>query len=403
MTGRRMACVKQFCSTVAVTLPLVVVAACGSEGKPGGDGNSAGHSIISNDNPDDVRQWTLSRTPMLDIGAGEGQALVMVAAGLMQGGQIIVADVGAGTLRYFDRAGRVVRNVGSHGSGPGEFQFMGWLGLLPGDSVAVWDPSLRRLSVFNADGRLARMATLRFTNGPLPRVLGTFDDGALLVADPAASTQTAPPGRAWRDTLVYLRVAPDGTIADTLGRFPGAEWYAAGATGRVHSLPFGRQAAAAVQGNRFYVGTGDAYEVAAFAADGTERARFRRPYRPVELAAKDVDDYQATSIQIGGTLEERRERARELRDAPYPRTLPPYTSLAVDTRGNVWVREPHPPGKLYQSSHWSVFDSNGRWVATARGPGRFKVLQIGPDWVLGTETGTDDVEHVRLYALSRDG
>ncbi|HEY0020024.1 MAG TPA: hypothetical protein VGC13_27230 [Longimicrobium sp.] len=401
MTVRRMACVRHFRSIAAVTLPLVVIAGCGSEGKPGGDASSVGHSIISNDNRENVQQWTLSPTPMLDIGAGEGQALVMVTAGLMHGGQIIVADVGAGTLRYFDRAGRVVRSVGSPGSGPGEFQFMGWLGLLPGDSVAVWDPSLRRLSVFNADGRLARMATLRFTQGPLPRVLGTFDDGALLIADPAASTQTAPPGTAWRDTLVYLRVAPDGTIADTLGRFPGAEWYAAGATGRVHSLPFGRQAAAAVQGNRFYVGTGDGYEVAAFAADGTERVRFRRPYRPVSLAPKDVDDYQAASIQVGGTPEERRERARELREAPYPRTLPPYTSLAVDTRGNVWVREPYPPGKLYQSSHWSVFDTTGRWIATAQGPGRFKALQIGPDWVLGTETDGDDVEHVRLYALSR--
>lgn len=328
----------------------------------------------------------------------------MVTAGVMREDEIIVADGGAANLRWFDRTGRVIRTIGERGSGPGQFQFIGWMGLLPGDSLGVWDAALRRLSVFDAQGQLGRMTTLRFTRGPIPPVLGAFGDGTLLVADAAASGQAAPPGTAWRDTLVYLRVAGDGTVTDTLGRFPGAEWYAApGPTGRVNSRPFGRQLAAAVQGNGFYVGTGDGYEIIAFAANGAERVRFRKPYRPVSLGPKDIDEHQATMVYVGGTAEERRERAAQLRAAPYPQTLPPYIGLELDTRGNVWVREPYEPGKLYESSRWSVFDSTGQWVATARGPGRFKVLQIGPDWVLGTQTDEDDVEHVRLYPLIRPG
>ncbi|HEX6036925.1 hypothetical protein [Longimicrobium sp.] len=376
--------------------------ACGKDTPPRGDVEAGRHGIIRNDDRENVPRWTISPQPLVDIGGREDQALVMVTAGVVHGDEIIVADGGAVNLRWFDRAGRVLRTVGERGSGPGQFQFMGWMGLLPGDSVAVWDPSLRRLSIFDAAGKLGRMTTLRFTRGPLPPVLGAFGDGTLLVADAGAPARSVPPGTAWRDTLVYLRVASNGEIADTLGRFPGAEWYvAAGASGRVHSLPFGRQTVAAVRGNSFYVGHGDLYEVAAFTADGTERVRFGRPFQPVNLAPQDIDAYQSTLVHMGGTPEERRERAREVREAPYPRSLPPYLSLQVDARGNIWVREPDSTGELYAPSHWSVFDSTGRWIATAQGPGRFKVLQIGPDWVLGTVMDADDVAHVGFYKLVR--
>jgi hypothetical protein len=387
--------------TSGVSAMLLFIGACGTDAPRNGSDGERG--VVSNEGRDDLLQWTVSPEPVVDLGGREDQALVMVIAGLVRGEEIIVADVGAANLRWFDRAGRAIRTVGERGDGPGQFQFMGWMGLLPGDSLGVWDPALRRLSVFDAEGKLGRMATLHFTRGSLPPVLGMFEDGTLLVGDAGAAAQAAPPGTPWRDTLVYLRVARDGTITDTLGRFPGAEWFTAtGPSGRVHSRPFGRQAAAAVHGNRFYVGTGDDYELMAFTGQGTEQARFRRPYQPVTLAARDIDDYQSNSLRVGGTVEERRERAREVRDAPYPRTLPPYIALQTDTHGNVWVREPYQTGDLHQSSRWSVFDPDGRWIATAQGPTRFKVLQIGPDWVLGTQVDAEDVEHVRLYPLIRN-
>jgi hypothetical protein len=384
---------------------LLVAGACGSDAAPSDDGGSAGHTVISNADRKSVPEWRLASPPTTDIGSGDTQALVMVTAGLVAGEQIIVADAGTASVRYFDRAGRHLRDAGVRGSGPGQFQHLGWMGLLPADSVAVWDPVLRRLSVFDKDGRFARMTTLHFARGPLPAVRGAFGDGSFLLTQSLPSARVPAPGTAWRDTLLYLRVMPDGSTADTLGRFPGAEWYAAagedGAPGRVHSLPFGRQAAADARGDMFYVGMGDGYQVARYGSDGTERLRMRKPHRPMALTRDDITEFQATLIQVGGTEEERRERMRELQAAPYPSTLPPYTSLTLDALGNVWVREPHTPGKLYESSHWSIFDSHGRWIATARGPGRFKVLQIGPDWVLGTETDRDDVDHVRLYALNR--
>lgn len=396
---------RRSCSSgaLAVLTLAMALAACRGEGDSGGGGDTAEQTVISNAGREKVSQWTFSPAPMTDIGGGEADALVMVTAGLVLGDRIIIADAGAATLRYYDRAGRLLRNAGGRGSGPGEFQHLTWVGLVPGDSVAVWDPMLRRLSVFDREGRLGRMASLRFTQGPLPAVHGAFDDGSLVVSDALPAARAPAAGIAWRDTLIYLRVGRDGEVMDTLGRFPGTERYvAANSPGsRVHSLPFGRQAAAAARGNTFYVGAGDGYEVAAYGGDGTERLRIRKPHRPVALQPGDVKAFQATLIQVGGTEGERRERARELEQAPYPRTLPPYTSLMVDARGDLWVREPHQPGRLYESSQWSVFDERGRWIATARGPGRFKALQIGPDWVLGTETDGDDADHVRLYTLRR--
>lgn len=389
-------------STSATAL-LLIAAGCGRDGVPG-DSAPAGNAVVSNADVEDVPQWTVASAPVVDIGGREDQALIMVVAGLVRGEEIIVADVGAANLRWFDRAGRAIRTVGERGSGPGQFEYISWMGLLPGDSVGVWDAALRRLTVFDAAGKLGRMATLHFTRGSLPPVLGAFEDGTLLVADPIPPTQATPAGTPWRDTLIYLRVARDGTITDTLGRFPGAEWFTAtGSSGRVHSRPFGRQAAAVVHGNRFYVGAGDDYELTALTGYGTEQARFRKPYQPVNLTAQDIDDYQSSSLRVGGTVEERQERAREVREAPYPRTMPPYLAIQTDARGNVWVREPYRSADANQPSRWSVFDSTGKWIATAQGPTRFKVLQIGPDWVLGAEMDADDVAHVRLYPLIRNG
>lgn len=395
----------QLSGALAAITIATAAAGCGHEGGRGSGGDPAEHKAVSNAGREKVPQWTLSPVPVTDIGGGEADALVMVTAGMVLDDRIVIADAGAAALRYYDRAGRLLRNAGRRGGGPGEFQHLTWVGLIPGDSVAVWDPVLRRVSVFDRAGRFGRMESLRFTQGPLPAVHGAFDDGSLLLSDALPVAQAPAAGTAWRDTLVYLRVGRGGEVMDTLGRFPGTERYVAasadGPGSRVHSLPFGRQAAAAARGNRFYVGTGDGYEVAAYGRDGTERLRIRKPHRPVALTSEDVKQFQATLIQVGGTENERRERARELERAPYPRTLPPYTSLTVDLRGALWVREPHRPGRLYESSLWSVFDEQGRWIATARGPGRFKVLQIGDDWVLGTETDRDDVDHVRLYALNR--
>lgn len=343
-----------------------------------------------------VPEWTLSSQPSLDLGGEGAEALLMVTSAVRTpSGDLVVANAGTAELRWFDALGRSLRTAGRRGSGAGEFQHIGWVGVVAGDSVAAWDPVLRRLSVFTPDGRFARSVPIA-ARGPFATVVGVLDGSLLLGARSSAEPSQ---GSVWRDSLLLLRVDLGGKVLDTLGTFPGTEWYADGA--RVQTRPLGKQTVAAVAGNTVFVGTGDAYEIAAYGADGTPRGRLRKPHQPIRLGPRDREAFLAGVIQVGGSEQDRRERARMLADAPFPETMPPYSSLSADTHGNLWIREMQRPGATPEISRWSVFTPDGAQVASVRGPARFKAFQIGPDWVMGTQTDEDDVEHVRIYRIEK--
>jgi hypothetical protein len=346
-----------------------------------------------------VPEWTLSPEPLLDIG-GEGQkALFMVtSAARTPSGGVLVANAGTGELRWFDASGQFLRAAGRRGGGPGEFQHIGWVGMVPGDSVAAWDPVLRRLSIFGAEGRFARAVPIP-ARGPLATLVGPLD-GALLVAT-RIHVEPAEDAGVWRDSLLFLRVHLAGEVLDTVGRFPGTEWYADATGNRVQTRPLGKQTVAAVAENAFYVGTGDGYEVGAYGADGTPRGKIRKPHQPLRIAPRDRQAFLGEVVQVGGSEQDRQERTRMLADAPFPESMPPYTSLSTDAEGNLWVREMQRPGTTPETSRWSVFNPDGDWIATVRGPARFKAFQIGTDWVLGTQTDLDDAERVRVYRIRK--
>jgi hypothetical protein len=157
----------------------------------------------------------------------------------------------------------------------------------------------------------------------------------------------------------------------------------------------------AISNSTVYIGTGDQYEIGAYGTDGTLRTRIRKRHRPVRLTAQDREAFQASIVQVGGNEAERRERARMLASTPFPETMPFYIATLADAVGNLWVREPERPSMKPGVSLWSVFDNQGRWIATARGPERFKAFQIGPDWILGFEADSSDAEHVRLYPIQK--
>lgn len=322
----------------------------------------------------------------------------MVTSAVRVGDGVVVANSGTGELRWYDASGGLARSAGRKGTGPGEFAHIGWVGVLPGDSIAAWDPVLRRLSIFRSDGRFSRVVAVSGA-GPLASVPGVLPDAALLLS---SRTRGEPPPNVtvWRDTVLLLRVRLADGRTDTIGRFPGTEWYG-GANARVQTVPLERQTSVAVAGDRIYVGTGERYEIGVYGADGALRERFGRPHAPVRLTGEDRAAFLRDVVHVGGTERDRQERARSLAAAPFPETLPPYTSLLTDAAGNVWVREPQRPTHTPPISRWSVFDPRGRWIATLDGPGRFKALQIGPDWMLGTLADSVDAEHVLVYRIGK--
>jgi hypothetical protein len=392
-------------------LVALVLSACGREG---GDSasvearDSAGVRVVSNPAPDPgTPAWTVDPSPVTSIsGDADGARAFFQVFDVMRlgDGQIVIASGGTQELRIHGPDGRLLRTVGRAGAGPGEFRTPFWLGVLPGDSVVVWDLGLRRFSVFSSGGDFARAITPSGSLGILPEAQGIFADGRLVLAASTGSQSLPAPGKARRDTLAYVLVDDAGEVTDTLGVFPGPEMIMAGtpSTGfLIRPLPFGRQTVAAVHGDRLYVGTGDRWELAAYEPGRGLRAVYRVDRENLPVTREDIRAYRRTLVTLGASSAQAKAQQEKLLDeAPYPATMPSFTGLEADSEGNLWVQEAAKPGPT-QGSHWTVLAPDGRVRATVRVPPRLAVKQVGTDWVLGVEVDDDEVEHVRVYRLTR--
>ena len=84
------------------------------------------------------------------------------------------------------------------------------------------------------------------------------------------------------------------------------------------------------------------------------------------------------------------------RNPPRP-YRPRVAGLLTDTEGNLWVAN-----RLdSNTSEWSVFDSEGRWLGTSDLP-LPRITWLGRDLIVGVQRDPDtDVETVEVYRLNR--
>lgn len=368
--------------------------------------DSAGVRIVENRGVAPALGWTVDTVPLVSIG-GEGQPggpLFQVTGALrMPDGRIVVASAGTRQVRFHGADGRLLRSVGRAGEGPGEFRAPFWLGRMRGDSIAVWDAGLRRFSILSPTGDFARGVQPPGSLGVFPRVAGVLPDGRFVLTASTSAQMLPAPGQSRRDTAAYVVVDGTGAVADTLGIFAGAEMVAAGTpeTGFVmRPRPLGRQTFTAVRDGLLYVATGDAYEVAVHGPDGGLRALYRAARRPMPVTRADQAAYRRTLVTLGGDARSRARSAELLDAVPFPTEMPPLMGMEVDSTGNLWLQDPQKPGDDGPGT-WTVMDSTGRVRGTVRLPRGLAVRQIGGDWVLGVVVDADEVEHVRLYRLSR--
>lgn len=374
--------------------------------------DSAGVRITVNHGMDALEApgWEVSEAPLLDVGGeDDGPPLYSItSARRLSDGRIVVSSAGTRELQVYGPDGKLLARVGRSGEGPGEFRTPFWVGVLPGDSIAVWDVGLSRLSLFTPAGEFARSVSPRGALGVFPRVVGALDGGRFVLLTGSGTGALDLSGKAvQRDSITILVLGPGGEISDTIGRFPGTEQIALGSPREgllVRPLPFGKSTVAAVQGGRVFVGTGDRYELAAYEPGVGLQALLRAERDAVPVTDEDIERYRRELVTIGGEgdPQAKRQQERLLAAAPYPKTMPALTRIVPDAEGNLWVQDPEKPGDD-AGTLWTVFSPEGRARGTVRLPDRLNVQQIGTDWVLGVRRDEDDVEHLQLYRLTKDG
>jgi hypothetical protein len=284
-------------------------------------------------------------------------------------------------------------------------------GVVPyrGDSVGAWDARQKRLSIFTAGGALARTATVTEADGLAAGIRGTFSDGSF-VLEPSASLQgflRITPGEL-RDSVSYVRVSPEGALADTLAVQADREIVASRQGGVLlqQTVLFGRDSYFAAGQDRAYAGQSDAFRIDVVDRRGTLMMSIRRRTPLRRVSRSDVDRARAAAL---ADIRERDAQITRMTGAQWPGgdddlprrpTIPAFDQLVVDAQGYLWVRDFVVDRAA--PSRWSVFDVEGRWLGTLDLPPGLSVSQIGTDWILGRVKDELDVEYVRLYRLYRN-
>ena len=392
----------------ATFLLAVGVAGCaqGSSDSGASVRDSAGVVIVESSatvRSDDIG-WQIAGSPFLDIGAADGspeyQFHRVEGTVRLDDGRVVVADGGSGEIRFYDRSGRFLHASGRQGDAPGEYRMISGLGSGPGDSLWVFDYGNRRFTVLSGEGEPVRTVSV---GGSLSAVgaVGRLPDGSFVVKEGWGSyvSGTERTGLT-RDPVVVVKFAPDGSSSDTLGMFPGREVFISVWDGRgVMSTPlFAHNASAAIHGDGVFVGVQEMMEVGLYSSDGHLRRLFRVPDADLHLSAADIDD-RRQQVLSQTPAPRRAEVRNQLDEMDVPDSRPAYGRLLVGADGCLWAAEQTRYPTI--PKNWTVFGRDGRLLGQILMPGRFRLYQIGTNWLLGVGLDDLDVEHVRLYRLEK--
>lgn len=391
-------------AVAAVLCVGVALAACGDASAPGpAEGplvrDSAGIRIVENaiPEPDTANSCQLTGVPTLEIGVASGSPpheLHRAFDGArLPTGRIAVANEGSREIRVFGPNGAHVVTFGREGDGPGEFQRPYRLWRLPGDSILVFDSSHQRFSRFDATGSFGGSVTLEPLYANAPDIV-SVDDGFLVAHH---DFQLAEQGMKDQD-LYAIRHAPDGVVADTLGRYGYGQLGPAGPP-ELHFVSgpvFQAHTAIGGGAGAVYVGRGEEREVEVLSPDGSLTALYRWTGGSREVTDEEVAERERSVREDSPRFAD----AMLDPDIPIADRFPALSALEVDAGGSLWIRR-------YRRPTWEgpqptiVLDSDGAFVCHGAIPEGMRLFEIGDDYLLGMERDELGVEYVRMYGVTR--
>jgi len=365
--------------------------------------DSAGVRIVESSTPQwgPGEEWTVEAVPFLDLttsGAGPDHEFFRVRNAIRTSeGRIYVANWGTNEIKAFSDTGDFLGVFGGEGEGPGEFRDLWGVAAYRGDSLVAFDYDLGRITIFPLRGETPRIVSLTnlFVRDVLPLTDGSF------VARHAWASVALYEGESnvlHREPVPLLRLSAEGSVLDTVAMAAGYEELM---VERGAMLPlFGKDSHFAVHEDWIYLGDADQLEYLVIMPSGDLSQIVRVP--SFDLTVRPEDLGIETEVRLPPDPS---PRALEgFSELPVPLTRPAYSGLRVDTGGFVWLEEYRSlwaPVRTVYPSDWHVFTPEGEWLGTVRIPPRFRVFEIGLDYVLGSHFDDMDVEHVQVLRLTR--
>ncbi|MEX2283200.1 MAG: 6-bladed beta-propeller [Gemmatimonadota bacterium] len=395
--------------------------------------------VIDNPRPawNAAQRWRLSAKPVLEIGTdvGDPNYEFGFAHGpvRLRDGRIVVADMQANHMRFYDAKGKYLMTVGRTGEGPGEFEQLYRLRKIAGDSLMALNPT-SLTSIFSPEGKYIRRFDLDLVrNRQNMWWLGRLSNGTLLAFSlQREGTVEAPPPPDlkpnqeyarfrippkppnYRDTLMHFLFDMQGRMIDSVAKLPGQFL-------GEQSTVMMPNAAYAVHDNLFFHSPGDAVEIRVFrslvgsTSAPTQRreggaARLERIMKRPSIRSLAITDSMKKEYEVsiraryarfpGTPAEKEANIQRAIGRTRYPEAIPAHGNrMYADDLGNIWLQQYQINAK--SQSQWSVFDPNGRWLGQVETPVGFVVNEIGADYILGVGEDELGVQYVRMYRLEK--
>lgn len=384
---------------------VAVMSGCGTE-LPDGSGVS-GNEV-----------WQVDTAAVVVIGEIEGPPELLfggvASAHLTSGGEIVVADRQSHSIRIFDLGGRLVRQFGRSGRGPGEFEQLSGM-WLSSDTVHVFDHRLARISRFALSGNYLGDVQLEGRGG---YYVGAFADGSVVLSLGGVFVDSHQPNVVPTESALVL-YGSDGRYLGELPRVPDQWWYIATSGGGsgglppgVTGVPTGLGGAHALSPNSSPVIRGDTM----YLLDQLEPAVYvlaknGETVRTIPLPHAAISEDQARTMVREALEEIGDERASRIQFMPRLERIPQVFGLLVDRDGLIWTRRYDPRrdhSRTYgfsrrraQGGEWWVVDRGGSIRAIIAIPEDFAPMEVTDSLLLGIAVDANEVERIVAYRLQR--
>jgi hypothetical protein len=370
----------------------------------------------------------------LAIGIADGEQSYMLGAiddiAVATNGTMYVLDRSVPTVRVYDATGRVVRNIGQRGSGPGEYRYATAIALATNGNLLLYDQGNARVNVYTPAGDVV-------TSWMTKAGSGSGSGKNILVSDATGTTYIRSPiwrrGQAAAPRWAWFRYAADGTLRDTTYGPDGPSQplllaQRANAS-KSAGIPFAPSYYTAVSPLGYFVTTWSS----ALAIETHE------PGKPVVSIRREIPLQPVTSRERDSARAEVTESMRQMDPAwswngpGIPRTKAAHFGLRVGDDGVVWVQLAHGP-KLDDgsgrgggqpsarmgagnnptgvsraatwpcpSNPWTLhdlFEPSGRYLGQVKLPEKVDVILTRGDYVWAATCNEDDAPQVVRYKIS---
>jgi hypothetical protein len=395
--------------TIALFLPVVLVAACSADTDTVSGGLSTEFDTLAGDT-------ILARTAGMPAEASIRRVVDEIRIAPTADDTSLFADVSEfdvgrdGRLYVFDRPGRqlllfdasgaLLRRVGRQGSGPGEFNTNSGMVVLPDGRLALWDSNNARISFFTADGAYETQWTVlggfSTSNG-----LRTDRSGAILWYRPV----TAPREGEILGRFGLVRVQPGGAIGDSLVppdlpveriTYVARQEGSTSATSPSHSPRF-------LWGwhpDGYFVSVASSrYEIEVSRPGRALRIERSAPAIPISDAERDWDQEQITFQMV------RNQPGWVWRGPAIPSEKPPVSGLSIARDGRIWVRVATPSQVIPEEDRDPQIEGRGP-VRQFRDPVEYEVFESDGTFVgrvrLPLRASWMEADGNRVWFLDRD-